>query len=252
MVRFRIKYQKVGAIRYASHRDLLRIFRRGFAAGAVPLCYSQGFNPHPRLSFGPSLRTGWEGLDEYMDLLLERPAGDLIARTNERLPEGLEVTACVELADSVPKLSADITAARYTVVIANEDFGSGARAAGSSGAEDTGSPVGGERHEDALHAIEDDLLDRFGRRTGTNGGGRDPLEPSLLDIKVSEKDGEVMIEYLSTMHQGKSLLPDMLECYLRGASTSDVPLKVVRTAMYVEREGDYHAPISKGVVQDSL
>ena len=117
MVRLRIKYEKRGPIRFTSHRDLLRIFRRCFAAGEIPVRFSQGFNPHPKFSFGPSLRTGWEGLDEYMDVFLETPIDDAVSRCNTHLPDGFRVIETARVSESVPKLSADVKAARYGVVL---------------------------------------------------------------------------------------------------------------------------------------
>jgi len=246
MVRYRIRYQKVGAIRFTSHRDLLRTFRRSLAAADVPVCYSRGFNPHPRFSFGPSLRTGWEGLDEYMDVQLEQPIGELDVRLNRRLPDGLEVVASAAVGDSVPKLSTDIRAARYRVTVDRSNlqeginpswdhFGRRAIAANAAGP----CPV-----------LEEELRSRFDPGpAGDNGGDRAPF---LLDIHITEKDGDLRIEYLSTMEQGKSLFPEMLYEYIGDSSGMEIPVKVVRTALLVERGGVHYSPISKGVVQNLL
>ena len=69
---------------------------------------------------------------------------------------------------------------------------------------------------------------------------------------ISEKDGEMRIQYVSTMDQGKSLFPDMLEEYIGDSPGMEVPMRVVRTALFVERDGAHHSPISKGVVQNLL
>ncbi|UCH82551.1 MAG: DUF2344 domain-containing protein, partial [Candidatus Latescibacterota bacterium] len=116
-MRLRIRYEKRGPIRFTSHRDLLRIFRRCFAAGSVPMRFSQGFNPHPLFSFGPSLRTGWESLDEYMDIFLATPFDGPVSTYNAHLPDGLRVLKTIPVGKSVPKLSADIKAVRYSVVL---------------------------------------------------------------------------------------------------------------------------------------
>jgi hypothetical protein len=247
MVRYRIRYQKVGAIRFTSHRDLLRIFRRSLAAADVPVCYSRGFNPHPRFSFGPSLRTGWEGLDEYLDVQLEQVTDDLDSRLNSRLPDGLKIVGCSSLGDSVPKLSTDIKAASYEVTVdksnlqegRNPNWDSFRRKAGAAAAEGP---------EGLCRVLEDELRRRFDSESVDDNGNA----PLLLDINISEKDGEMRIQYLSTMEQGKSLFPDMLDGYLGDSPGMDVPMKVVRTALLVERDGAHHSPISKGVVQNLL
>lgn len=240
MVRFRIRYQKIGTIRYASHRDLLRIFRRALAAGEVPACYSQGFNPHPRLSFGPSLRTGWNGLDEYMDIWLERPIDDLGARCNGALPEGLSVVESCQVSDAVPKLSSDVVAARYAVTIDTECLGR--RQTGAVVTE----PPDSEGTWDS-QSIEDDLRKRFPVHDQNHDS-----EPSLIDIRITAGDAGLQVDYLSTMHQGKSVFPEMLEPYIDDTVGADAPVQVARTALFVERAGSYHSPISKGVVQNLL
>jgi hypothetical protein len=253
MVRVRITYKKVGAIRYASHRDLMRIFRRGFTAGGVPVCYSQGFNPHPRLSFGPSLRTGWEGYGECMDVELERHAPDLVARSNANLPDGLEILEAVELTGSTPKLSADIGAARYEVIVDPATLQPGRNASWdrfvTTVADTTSAPAGTPAlDERVLSALASDINTRYGPGDDT---GEPHDEPRLLDVKLSStKDGDLCLEYLSTMHQGKSIFPEqILEPVMGAALEQDVPWSVVRTGLYVRRHGACHSPTDKGAVQ---
>jgi radical SAM-linked protein len=250
MVRYRIRYQKVRAIRFTSHRDLLRIFRRSLASANVPVCFSRGFNPHPRFSFGPSLRTGWEGLDEYMDVQLEQAIVDLDTRCNNKLPGGLKIVGFARVGNSVPKLSADIKAARYEVTVDKSNLQEGRKPNWDSFRRKAGAAEPDEGREGLCRALEDELRRRFDSESADDNGGA--REPSLLDIKISEKDGELRIDYLSTMEQGRSLFPEMLEEYIGDSLGMEVPMKVVRTALLVERDGVYHSPISKGVVQNLL
>jgi len=82
IVKVRIQFEKRGAIRFTSHKDVVRIFERAFAAAGVPVSYSEGFHPHMRMSFGPPLKTGWESLEEYMDVQLESAMDDMAASVN--------------------------------------------------------------------------------------------------------------------------------------------------------------------------
>ena len=253
MVRLRIKYKKVGAIRFASHRDLLRGFRRAFAAGEVPVCYSQGFNPHPRLSFGPSLRTGWEGLDEYLDVMLEHPISDLDSRCNAKLSEGLEILACARVEKSVPKLSADIQAARYEVAVDEGSLIDGCNPQWDNFIQ-TASGVGEtvEGWRSLISALESDIRVHYQREDVENSEECEGGEPSLLEIEVSRDGGSLRIAYLCTMWQGKGLFPEFLERYIADSQELETPVRVVRTGLYVKRGGVYHSPISEGVVQNSL
>jgi hypothetical protein len=215
----------------------MRAFRRAFTAGQVPVCYSQGFNPHPKLSFGPSLRTGWEGLGEYMDVDLECAVHDLPERCNHLLPEGLDIVESVEIVERTPKLSTDIQAARYQVLIDPADFSNErnpvwAAFAGRHGLASL--PASDDR---VVTALRGDIDARFGAAAED--------QPALVDIHILTKDGSLCIDYLSTMRQGKSLFPeDMLEPILGPMLEQETPWRVTRKELLVARDGAYHAPTS--------
>jgi hypothetical protein len=101
--------------------------------------------------------------------------------------------------------------------------------------------------------LETGIRDRFAGRgnnddgTGTNEG------PTLLEFHINKKTGEFSIEHLTTMHQGKSLVPEeLIAPFLGDSSEFPVPIHVVRKELYVCRGGAYHSPISEGVVQKQL
>lgn len=248
MVRLRIKYEKVGAIRFASHRDTIRLFRRTLAAGNVPVCYSHGFNPHPRLSFGPSLRTGWEGLGECMDVLLERPVLDFGAACNAGLPEGLRIVETADVEPSVPKLSNDVKAARYAVFVDRRNpvaaipGAEGTAAARGSGGP-TNSAVGPTRRPELEAMIREHVLNE-------DRDGEHADDPELLELEIIEGTGGIEIDYMSSMHQGRSIFPEaLLEPLCGDPGGLEIPIKVVRQGLYVERDGSYISPVSKGAVQ---
>jgi radical SAM-linked protein len=120
-VKVRIQFEKRGAIRFTSHKDVVRIFERAFAAAGVPMSFSEGFHPHMRMSFGPPLKTGWESLEEYMDVQLETPMDGMASAVNTKLPDGLRVTQVVPIGDRTPKLAVDIVAVELEAVMETED-----------------------------------------------------------------------------------------------------------------------------------
>lgn len=73
-VAVRIKFEKVGALQYISHLDLHRTFCRLLVRSNVPVWYSEGFTPHPRLVFATPLSVGAQSVCEYMDVYLEGTA----------------------------------------------------------------------------------------------------------------------------------------------------------------------------------
>ncbi len=250
MVRLRIKYEKVGAIQYASHRDIIRLLRRGMAVGELPVCFSQGFNPHPRFSFGPSLRTGWVGLGECLDVFLSEQVPDFEDRCNPGLPEGLRILETAKVETAVPKLSNDVTAARYGVFVDRRNparpddatwntFIGLAAGRQSKDADDSGAV--------RLPALEVAIRKRVLDEGGDAGNTR---RPRLLELEIFEKAGGIELEYVSTMYQGQCVFPESLVGPVWGdPRVLEYPIKVVRRALYVERNGSLVSPVSKGAVQ---
>jgi radical SAM-linked protein len=93
-MRIRIGYRKLGRTAYASHLDLVRSFPRMLRRVGLPLYYSEGFHPLPRLTFGPALPVGTASLCEHVDIRLraaESPNLDnLCARLNDAAIDGIE------------------------------------------------------------------------------------------------------------------------------------------------------------------
>lgn len=92
---YRIDYSRLGRARLLSHLELLQVFFRVFNRVGLPLHYSQGFNPSPKVSFSPALPLGTESRAEYLfvDLLRAIEPQEWLTAINRQLPEGLLVTA---------------------------------------------------------------------------------------------------------------------------------------------------------------
>jgi len=104
-MKLRLIYSKTGLIRFTSHRDLMRIFFRAFSRIQLPLRYSEGYSPHPRLTFCPPLKVGMEGLNELLEIYLtESVKADVIIESmNKVLPEGMKISGAFLIPqDSTP------------------------------------------------------------------------------------------------------------------------------------------------------
>ena len=91
--RLRVRYAKRGRLRFTSHRDFSRAFERAVFRARVPMAYSSGFNPHPRISYAGAAPTGSASEAEYLELALAEvvePAA-VHAALEEALPDGLDV-----------------------------------------------------------------------------------------------------------------------------------------------------------------
>ena len=96
--RLRIRYAKRGRLRFTSHRDFSRAFERAVFRARVPMAYSSGFHPHPRISYAGAAPTGSASEAEYLEIALAQvvdPA-DVRAQLEEALPDGLDILEVVE------------------------------------------------------------------------------------------------------------------------------------------------------------
>jgi len=96
--RLRIRYAKRGRLRFSSHRDFSRAFERAIFRARVPMAYSSGFNPHPRISYAGAAPTGSASEAEYLEIALAAVVDpDAVkAQLEEALPDGLDVLEVVE------------------------------------------------------------------------------------------------------------------------------------------------------------
>jgi len=96
--RVRVRYAKRGRLRFTSHRDFARAFERALRRAAVPMAYSAGFSPHPKVSYVGAAPTGMASEAEYLEIGLAAPVDvrQLRDALDASLPPGLDVLECVE------------------------------------------------------------------------------------------------------------------------------------------------------------
>lgn len=95
--RMRIRYAKRGRLRFVSHRDFARAFERALRRAKVPMAYSSGFNPHPRISYVGAAPTGAASEAEYLEIGLAEDVDpeQLRQAVDAALPTGLDLVECV-------------------------------------------------------------------------------------------------------------------------------------------------------------
>jgi len=98
MRRFRIRFTKLKRERYLSHLELVRLFLRAFRRAGIPLVYSNGYHPMPKVSFATALPVGMESMDEVADLsLYDRGKIQRLESINRELPPGVTVLSIEEV-----------------------------------------------------------------------------------------------------------------------------------------------------------
>ncbi len=113
MSRLRVRFAKLGKIRWTSHRDTARMWERAFRRVGLPLAYTNGFSPRPKVSFGLALPTGHESVAEYLDLELAADAGvevgSLPSLLSAALPAGVDVQAVAAIDERAPSLQEEVS-----------------------------------------------------------------------------------------------------------------------------------------------
>jgi radical SAM-linked protein len=110
--RLRVRFRKRGRLRFSSHRDFQRALERAIRRADVPVAFSQGFTPHPKVSYAGAAPTGAASEAEYLELSLTRRchAEEIRAALDAALPDGLDV---VEVVEAGPGSLADRLAASH-------------------------------------------------------------------------------------------------------------------------------------------
>ena len=213
----RVRYAKLGKVRFTSHRDTARIWERALRRAGVPVATSQGFTPRPRVSFGLALPTGAESIAEYLDV-------ELI--DGSTLDDG-------ELG-GLPDRLTGVLPAGFTVLVA------GRVAPGSGSVQEVVSSVTWELTPAAatdIHAAADSLLSATAlplERERKGGRRVDDVRPLIVSLSASA-DGATMIAELSTA--GRSLRPAELAA-LAFTGADPVGVRVLRTHQWIEHNGD--------------
>jgi radical SAM-linked protein len=118
-MRIRITFVKQGALRYTGHLDLHKLWERAARRAELPLAYSQGFHPQPKMNMAAALPLGFSSRCEVMDMRLEQeiPLESLPARLNSTLPSGLQVVEVAQVDDRAPALQTQVLSAEYEVTL---------------------------------------------------------------------------------------------------------------------------------------
>ncbi|MET3963274.1 radical SAM-linked protein [Marmoricola sp. OAE513] len=119
--RLRVRYAKRGRLRFTSHRDFSRAFERAISRARVPMAYSSGFNPHPRISYAGASPTGAASEAEYLEIGLAqvREPAEVARALDESLPTGLDILEVVVSAGG--SLADQLEASLWEITVAGVD-----------------------------------------------------------------------------------------------------------------------------------
>jgi radical SAM-linked protein len=219
--RLRLRFSKAGKVRFTSHRDVARMWERALRRSGLPVAYSQGFVPHPLISFGLALPTGCESDGEYLDVRLgieqpgETPVAQLPTVLSALLPEGIEVQAAAFVAETEGSLQQEVGSCTWELEVLSVPYGELA-----------------ERVEKVLASrILMVRRERKGRPT------EDDVRPAILALSTTGPQGHMRAE-LAT--RGLGVRPGDLVTAL---GTGAVLGRARRTHQWIERDGARFEPL---------
>ena len=125
-MRIRITFAKLGALRYTGHLDLHKLWERAARRAELPLAYSQGFHPQPKIYIAAALPLGFSSRCEVMDMRLEIdiPLEGLREKLQNTLPTGIQVLKVESADELVPALQTQVVSAEYEVTLMRSSDGS--------------------------------------------------------------------------------------------------------------------------------
>lgn len=220
----RLKFSKHGKVRFVGHRDVARAFERAFRIAGLPIAFTQGFSPRPRVSFGLALSVGYESDAEYLDVELTEPVElDVPTLLTEALPEGIVVSGVAPLADRAPALQEAVSAVEWEIEV--------------TGSDETGSaPLAVARLAAAAMASPSLRVTRArkGREAEVD------IRPALRRVEVPGVSGCGVVLGFEVSTQPVSVRPGELLAALGGGLTAR---RVVRTGQWIERGGGRLDPL---------
>jgi radical SAM-linked protein len=116
-LRIRLTFAKTDAMRFTGHLDLHRTWERTIRRAGLPLAYTQGFSPHPRINLASALPLGFTGEAEVVDIWLEHPLSleEINAALQPALPPGLKVSQIEEADPHAPSLQTELEASEFHI-----------------------------------------------------------------------------------------------------------------------------------------
>lgn len=233
--RLRLEYAKRGRLRFSSHRDFQRALERAIRRCAIPIAFSAGFSPHPRISYANSAPTGAASEAEYVEIAVTESIDPEWVRVglDSALPEGFEVLRVVEA--TPPDLAARLQASRWRIALPAMDPGEVRRAGEAF--------LGRE-------AVEVSRMTKSGLRTFDARG-------PVVSLEVEPRAGEdgCVILHVVVRHVIPSVRPDDVLSALRNVAdlVPPAPPRVTRLAQgpFDPRTGSVGDPFAPDIVEES-
>ena len=193
--KIRFKFSKTGTYKYFSHLDIISIISRAIRRAKISVKYSEGFNPKPKMSFGPPTSLGIESHAEYGDIILIGDPGpeDFLIRLNDALQDRLKIEKAVRVLNPVKSIMGQTDIIKYSIYP-----GPGRTVQKGKGSDSYGLPEPEASQKDVLNRLYCLLSDENGLISGgiykfeeiENAGNSDQVVLNLFGYAKILKDIE--------------------------------------------------------------
>jgi radical SAM-linked protein len=122
MFRLRVRFCRGEELKFISHLDIIRLWLRAMRRAGIPLEYSEGFSPHPRISLAVPLSVGVTADNELMDISVTKVVSPhwFVDTVNRQLPDGLKVLEATPIGANVPSLQSQVRYTQYQVEVKSD------------------------------------------------------------------------------------------------------------------------------------
>lgn len=206
-------FKKQGYMAYISSLDTVSIITRALRRAQVPFSWTEGFSPHPKLSFSPSLSLGFESNTEFFEMELKESItkGILKEKLNEELPNGLKITRIIE---EVPHIFSMLSAHSFNILIETEKNGS--------------------LKKEIVNILGSDNL----KIIKTNKKGKKvvyPLKDYIYNFSVKKRQKCLLLKIILHIKEGKSLNPKDILLLLKNHGLTFNLIRIKRSGFFINQ-----------------
>ncbi|MCW2277126.1 TIGR03936 family radical SAM-associated protein [Heliophilum fasciatum] len=231
MTKIRIAFSKEDPVRWLSHLDTQKLFERALRRADIPLAFSEGFNPHPKIAFASALAVGVVSLSEYVDIELAAEVDpDVVGeKLQKAMPEGVRILGVTIIPHNAAALMAVINRADYRL-----------RAALTA-------PV----TEEHLAATVEKALQQTSwlvERDGKRGVSTKDIRAGVFRLQASLHDQMLLIETLVQTGSEGNVRPDEVLRVLMEQGNLPVDqesLRIIRVGLYIAKGDQLRSPMEE-------
>lgn len=217
-MKVRLKFSKMGRVKYVGHLDTMRLFQRAIKVAQLPVSYSQGFSPHSLVYFALPLAVGMSSEGEYMEMVMEEvvPPREVKERLQKVMVEGITLVDAYEVEEKSPSLMSLVQGADYVISLK--------------------CPKNPEITAESLKAKAEQNSELVVMKKGKKGIAPVDIKPLILRTDFSQQEECILINLQVYAGSSKNLNPDLFVKALLGESVT-YTMQVSRKELYTETNG---------------